>query len=136
MDFGLGSVGENVGKLENYSGALYQVDRKDYNYFWQLFGQPSSAPPLKGNTSDPCNDGEEIEYWVEARDNQPPQGKWGKSSSYYYLWKKMEKKQDEKVLLTLEEILKKEESIYKDTFTAKNSMKGKLTYDVRQNNLS
>ena len=61
MDFGLGSVGENVGKLENYSGALYQVDKKDYNYFWQLFGQPSSAPPLKGNTSDPCNDGEEIE---------------------------------------------------------------------------
>jgi len=71
------------------------------------------------------NDGEEIEYWVEARDNHPPQGKWGKSSSYYYLWKKMEKKQDEKVLLTLEEILKKEESIYKDTLTAKNSMKGK-----------
>lgn len=80
------------------------------------------------------NDGDEIEYWVAARDNQPPQGKWAKSSSYHYLWKKAEKQKNEETLLTLKEILKQEEAIYKDTLTARNSMQSK-GLELRQEKL-
>ncbi|NOZ63384.1 MAG: hypothetical protein GXO71_00275 [Caldiserica bacterium] len=80
------------------------------------------------------NEGDEIEYWVAARDNQPPEGQWAKSSSYHYLWKKAEQKENEEALLTLKEILQQEEAIYKDTLTAQNSLQGK-GLELRQEKL-
>ncbi|MBA7495521.1 hypothetical protein ES702_06108 [subsurface metagenome] len=54
MGFGAGSVSLKGWRVDNYSGSLYLVEKKGYDYFWQLFGSPIDAPELVGDTGEAC----------------------------------------------------------------------------------
>jgi hypothetical protein len=54
MEFGAGSVSEKGWRADSYSGTLYTTKRADFDFFWELFGEPYDAPELTGDTGEAC----------------------------------------------------------------------------------
>ena len=69
----------------------------------------------------PQEGGKEIVYWGEAKDNQPPEGKWGKSPLYTL---QIREKEEGEERVSLQEILEREKSLYKKTVLALQENKG------------